>query len=124
MGYGPKGYKNDYLKTEVMSASPAKLTTMLFEGAIKSIKLAQLAMKNKEIEKAHNYIRNAEEIIYELSSAIDPSVDKEIAQQLISLYDFSNNQLRKANISKDSQQLDSVLNVFVTLLNSWKKIAE
>ena len=36
-GYGPKAGKNDYLKTQVFSASPAKLTSMLFDGAIKSI---------------------------------------------------------------------------------------
>lgn len=123
-GYGPKAGKADYLKTQVLSASPAKLTSMLFDGAIKCIKLAQIAIEQHEIEKAHNNIMNAENIIYELANSVDTKVEGELPGQLLSLYDFMNSQLQEANIKKDKQKLDRVLDMLTTLSNSWKKIAE
>jgi len=123
-GYGPKTGKNDYLKTQVLSASPAKLTSMLFDGAIKSIKLAQIAIDKHDIEKAHNNIINAEEIIYELANSVDTKVESDIPNQLLTLYDFINSQLQEANIKKDKQKLTQVLDMLTTLSDSWKKIAE
>ena len=123
-GYGPKAGKADYLKTQVLSASPAKLTSMLFDGAIKSIKLAQIAIEQHEIEKAHNNIMNAENIIYELANSVDTKVEGELPGQLLSLYDFMNSQLQEDNIKKDKQTLVRVLDMLTTLSNSWKKIDE
>ena len=37
--------QNNYLKNQVMSASPNKLIEMLLQAAIKNIKLAQLAIE-------------------------------------------------------------------------------
>lgn len=41
-------HKNDYLRNQVMSASPNKLIEMLIEGAIKSIKKAEMAIEDKK----------------------------------------------------------------------------
>ncbi len=47
--------QSNYLKNQVMSASPNKLIEMLLQAAIKNIKLAQLAIEKQELAKAHEY---------------------------------------------------------------------
>ena len=86
--------------------------------------MAQIAIDQRDIEKAHNNIMNAENIIYELANSVDTKVESELPEQLLSLYDFMNSQLQEANIKKDKQKLDRVLDMLTTLSNSWKKIAE
>ena len=42
-----------YANNKIMTASPAELTLMLYEGAIKFANLAITAIEEKNIEKAH-----------------------------------------------------------------------
>ena len=46
-----------YEKSRVMTASPAELTLMLYEGAVKFCNIAIVAVEKNEIEKAHINIR-------------------------------------------------------------------
>ncbi len=50
---GYAAYKN----SKVMTASPAELTLMLYEGAIKFANIAHVAIENGDVEKAHTNIR-------------------------------------------------------------------
>ena len=61
----PNGY-NVYQKNRVMTASPAELTLMLYEGAIKFCNIAIVGCEQKDIEKAHINIRKIQNIIAEL----------------------------------------------------------
>ena len=64
------GY-NMYQKNKVMTASPAELTLMLYEGAIKFINVAIMGIDQKNIEKAHNNIVKATRIIEEFRNSLD-----------------------------------------------------
>ena len=46
-----------YQRNKVMTASPAELTLMLYDGAIKFCKIALAGIEEKDIEKAHINIR-------------------------------------------------------------------
>ena len=50
-----KGYAA-YANNKVMTASPAELTLMLYEGAIKFSNIAVEAIEAKDIQKAHDNI--------------------------------------------------------------------
>ena len=45
-----------YANNKIMTASPAELTLMLYEGAIKFANLAIAGMETNDIEKAHTNI--------------------------------------------------------------------
>ena len=47
-----------YQRNKILTASPAELTLMLYEGAIKFCNIAIMAIEQKEIEKAHINIMN------------------------------------------------------------------
>ena len=49
-----------YNRNKVLTASPAELTLMLYEGAIKFCNIAIVGIENKDIEKAHTNIIKTE----------------------------------------------------------------
>ena len=52
-----------YQNSKIMTASPAELTLMLYEGAIKFGNIAIMAMENKDPAKAHENVVKVEKII-------------------------------------------------------------
>ena len=55
----PNAYAQ-YKNSKVLTASPAELTLMLYQGAIKFCNIAIAAIEQKEVEKAHINIRKAQ----------------------------------------------------------------
>ena len=59
-----------YNNSKIQTATPAELTLLLYEGAIKFTNIAIVAIEKGDIEKAHNNIRKAENIIREFQKRI------------------------------------------------------
>jgi flagellar protein FliS len=108
-----------YKQNTVLTATPEELTLMLYEGAIKFINIGKICIQNGEIQKAHEAIIRAQDIIIELISSLD--MKYEISKNLKNLYDFMMNRLVDANISKSSQPLDEVLGLMTELRDTWKE---
>lgn len=121
---------NAYKKASVKTASQAELVVLLYEGAVKKLTSAsskftpdgKLPVAN--IESFSADVLRAQEIITELQVSLDMEKGGEIARNLMSLYLFFNDQLRSANIAKNKDKIDSVLNMMSQLTESWKQAAE
>ncbi|AUJ33016.1 MAG: flagellar export chaperone FliS [Liquorilactobacillus nagelii] len=122
MGY--QEVNNSYLKNQVMGASPIKLVVMLYEGAIRSMKMAKVAIEKQDVVQAHTQLVKAQNIIAELKSSVNTDVDVTISQNLINLYDFCNEQLLQANLNKDNSLIDNAINTMSELLDSWKQLEQ
>ena len=61
----------NYANTKIQTATPAQLTLMLYDGAIKFCNLAIAAVENADIEKAHVNIRKVENIIEEFRATLN-----------------------------------------------------
>lgn len=53
------GAYSQYNNSKILTASPAELTLMLYDGAIKFCNIAIVAVEQKDIEKAHVKIGRA-----------------------------------------------------------------
>ena len=60
-----------YNNSKILTASPAELTLMLYDGAIKFANIAIMAIEKHDIEKAHNNIVKTERIILEFQATLD-----------------------------------------------------
>ncbi|MFT9456444.1 MAG: flagellar export chaperone FliS [Liquorilactobacillus hordei] len=120
MGY--ENVKKSYLKNQVMSASPNKLIEMLYQGAIKSVKIAGLAIENDNPKKAHKELVRAQDILMELKNSLNTEIESRVPTDLEALYDFMNEQLVKANIRKDQTLLPPVVKMLTELLDAWQQI--
>ena len=108
-----------YKKTQVDTASQGKLIVMLYDGAIKFINVAIETMPSKNIEKIHNNIMKAQEIINELISSLNMDAG-EISNKLFSLYMYINKRLMDANLHKEVEPLIEVRKYLVELRDAWQ----
>lgn len=114
----PSSPANQYLANKVMTASPQELTLMLYDGCIKFLNRALIAIDNEEIEEAHKSLVKAQNIIEEFMIVVDRKI--EIGNNLFLLYDYMYRRLVEANIKKDKDITNEVLGLIRELRDSWK----
>ena len=109
-----------YNNSKIMTASPAELTLMLYEGAIKFCNIAIVAVEKKDIEKAHNNILKVENIISEFQATLDHKYA--VAEDFDNVYRYLQERLVQANIKKDKEILEEVLGHLRTMRDTWKEV--
>lgn len=115
----PAGYQQ-YERNKILTASPAELTLMLYEGAIKYANIAIVAIEKGEIEKAHNSIRKVERIIEEFQVTLDHKYP--VAKDFDEVYKYLRRRLLEANIKKDKAIMEEVLGHLRTMRDTWKEV--
>lgn len=113
---------NAYKSNEVLTAPKKKLVVMLYDGAVKNLKLAKLAMAEKSIEKTNNAIIKAQNILAEFMSTLNFEDGGEIAKGLMSLYQYMYDRTIRANIDKNPEILDEVIGMLEELRDTWSRI--
>jgi flagellar protein FliS len=108
-----------YKTTSIQSASREKILLMLYEGAIKFVKLAIQGIEKNSIKEKCENIGRAYDIILELNNTLDHKVGGEIASRLEQLYQFMIEQLIKANTESDVEPLKTVQKLLETLHEGW-----
>lgn len=108
-----------YKENSIYTASPEELTFMLYNGLVKFLMQAQMAMNEKNIEKANNCIIKAQNIINEFRCTLDMKYD--ISKQLDAIYEYMNRRLLDANIKKDAEIIEEVLGFARELRNTWEQ---
>ncbi|MCF6465253.1 flagellar export chaperone FliS [Clostridium sp. Cult2] len=111
---------NQYKQNTVYTATPEELTLMLYDGGIKFMNIAKYNIENNQIEKAHQALIRAQDIIIELNSSLN--MEYEISSNLRKLYDFIINKLIDANISKDIKPIDEALEIITDMRDTWKEV--
>lgn len=111
---------SQYANNRILTASPAELTLLLYEGAIKFVNIAIMAIENKDVEKAHNNIMKTERIIEEFQISLNHKY--EIAKDFNNVYEYLLRRLREANITKDKEILEEVNKHLRVMRDTWKEV--
>lgn len=119
-----KSAAQKYKQTSVQSASKEKILLMLYEGAIRFIKQAMVAIDKKDIADRGMNIGRAFDIINELNNTLNHEAGGEIASNLEQLYMFISEQLTKANATGQKKPLEDALKVLETLYSGWVEAIE
>lgn len=109
-----------YACNKILTASPAELTLMLYDGAIKFCNIAIVAVEKKDIEKAHNNIMKVQNIINEFRITLDKKY--EVAKDFDNVYAYLLQRLAEANVKKDAAILEEVLGHLRTMRDTWKEV--
>ncbi len=109
-----------YQNNKITTASPAELTLMLYEGAIKFSNIALIAIEEKDISKSNLNIIKAEKIITELRSTLNFKYP--VAKDFDNVYDYVYGRLITANIRKDKDILEEVLEHLRGMRDTWKEV--
>ena len=111
-----------YNNSKVLTASPAELTLMLYDGAIKFTNIAIMAIEKKDVEKAHNNIVKVEKIINEFRATLDSKY--EVSKDFDRVYVYMLQRLLEGNIKKDPEILEEVTTQLRSMRDTWKQVME
>ena len=114
-----EGY-NAYLRSKVMTATPAELTLMLYEGAIKFVNKAIMSIEKDDVMGGHNNLMKTQRIIEELRASLDHKYP--VAKEFDTVYEYILRRLVEANIKKDKDILEEVLEHLRTMRDTWKEV--
>ena len=112
---------NPYLKNQIETSSPEQILILLYDGAIKFLNQAKIGIQKKDIELTHNNLIKAQNIISELRDTLDMEIGGELANNLYALYNYFNKRLVQANIKKEIEPVNEVLEHLRGLRDTWKQ---
>jgi flagellar secretion chaperone FliS len=111
-----------YQDAAIGTQSKGRLIVMLYDGAIKFLKLAIQELQAENYAGKGQYINRAQDIIHELDAVLDMDAGGEISENLRKLYGFMVSHLRQANAKRDAKMIHEVIELLEELNQSWKII--
>lgn len=114
--------RSRYARESVITASPVRLVTMLYDRLARDIDDAEHAISVANPQCAHAALRHAQDIVQELSNSLD--VERwSGGEGLRSLYTWLVEQLVAANLTKDVSYVIGCREVVEPLREAWHEAA-
>lgn len=112
-----------YYQTHVQSRSPLELVVMLYDGAIRFLDQAAVALDNQDMTAKAVALSKAFAILNELQNTLNVKDGGELAKQLDALYAHMHDRLVDANVQRSSAPIRDVINLLTPLRDAWVQIA-
>jgi len=108
-----------YKEQSVMTMTQTEMLTMLYDGILKEIYLVKKAFSRDpaDIIEINRGLQKTHRILLYLKSSLDTEYD--IANNLMSLYDYFDWIITQANMKKDPSGLDEVIDMIGQLKESY-----
>ena len=115
----PSSY-SQYNTSKILTASPAELTLLLYEGAIKFSNIAIMKIEQKDVPGAHENIMRVERIIDYLRETLD--MKYAVAEDFERMYVYLSQRLLMANTKKDKEIMEEVVMHLRSIRDNWKEV--
>jgi flagellar secretion chaperone FliS len=112
-----------YREAGVLTASPAQLVVMLYDGAVRFLRQAAVAMEDGDVPRAHGRLQRAEAIVQELLDTLDFDRGGDVAPRLRDIYLFVLRHLGEARVERDAKKIVQSARLLGELRESWAQIA-
>ena len=109
-----------YHRQKILTATPAELTLMLYDGAIKFLNIAIMAIEKNDVEKAHVNIQKAQRIIDEFRATLNFKYP--VAKDFDVVYEYLQRRLVWANVKKDVEIIEECLGHLRGMRDTWKEV--
>jgi flagellar protein FliS len=109
-----------YLRTKVMTASPAELRLMLLDGAIRFAEQARRGYEERDFERAFDGTTKAQNILLELTNSLRHDQAPELCERLAALYTYLYRSLVEASMTRDTAQIDEVVRLLRFERETWQ----
>ncbi|MYN11664.1 flagellar export chaperone FliS [Pusillimonas sp. TS35] len=119
--HATRAYASVGLETQVLSASPEHLITLLFDGARAAILKARLHMQQGDSQGRGMAISKAIDIVDSgLKASVDKDAGGELAINLIAVYELIIRNLLLANLNADAEKLDLAERMLTDIGDAWR----
>ncbi|NLY34370.1 MAG: flagellar export chaperone FliS [Alcaligenaceae bacterium] len=115
-----KAYAKVGLETQVLTASPEELITIMLEATQSCVMKARLYFQNGDIAKRGENISKAISII---DSGLIPGIDEsagEVAKNMILSFRLMSQHLLQASLNQEESHLDVVEKMLADITDAWK----
>lgn len=102
-------YIKQYQTNNITTATPEKLMIMLLDGAIQFLQKAKSAIEEKNLQERSTNLESARKIIRELMRTIDLENGNDVSKNLFRLYNKMAMKLIKANVSRNIELVEEVI---------------
>src|ERR1700754_2308511 len=114
----PQAYRN----SAVLTASPEQLVVMLYDGSVRFLRQAEIAMREGARLHSFEKLGRAEDILDELLATLNMDTG-EIADRLQAIYIFCKKTLIEARIGRDAEKIGQVVALMSDLREAWATLA-
>lgn len=111
-----------YQNSKVLTASPAELTLMLYDGVIKFINISIVGIEEKDYTKVNLNVQKAQKIIDHLNETLNDKYD--VSNDFHNVYSCIMYALMQGNIHKDTDELQRALDYTKSIRDTWKQVME
>lgn len=109
-----------YLRSQVMSASPAELRLMLLDGAIRFAHMGMRGLIDKNFEQSYEGISQCRAIVTELAVGVDRKADPDLCDRVTGVFMFLFQELTEAGLEKDPHRVQRVIELLEFERDTWK----
>ncbi|MFT0531460.1 flagellar export chaperone FliS [Castellaniella hirudinis] len=133
MSYAPRSrsaratgsYATIGLETEILGASPERLISLLFRGALTSVAQARLHLQAGNTAERGKALSKAIDIIDSgLKTGVDTERGGEVARLLVTSYDLIIRDLMLSNLHSDADRLAAAEKQLADLADAWYTAAD
>ena len=110
-----------YRQQDILTANPIDVIVMLYDALKKNILVGRKKIERNNIESAHSHLMKAQQIVVELVNSLD--MNYEISENLLAIYEFILRTLEEANMKKDAQLLEPLIEIVGDLREAWNEIS-
>jgi flagellar protein FliS len=113
---------NQYQRNAILSASPARLLTMLYDRLMLDLARAEAAQQAQQWSVASDNLLHAQAIVTELTITLDTKV-WDGAEGLLALYGYVTQTLISANIHRNVDRTRECIDLLEPLRQAWHEAA-
>jgi flagellar protein FliS len=116
--------RENYLMTDVMTATPQKLQLMLIEATIRAGEQTRQLWKQERIDDACEMMIKCQRLVTELLCGLNPEVNRELVRKAAGVYLFVFRHLSEAQLNRSDESLAEALSVLEIERETWREVCE
>lgn len=109
-----------YMTEAVQTVPPGQLLVMLYDGLLRNLDQAIIAILRKDVQSAHTLLVKAQDIVAELDATLKVEAWAGAAA-LKQLYAFLEAELVEANVTKDRDRVRACRELVGPLADAWRE---
>ncbi len=111
-----------YRESSVMTATPEQLVVMLYDGALRFLRQAEIGLAEGAWVHANERLSRAEAIVDELLATLNMEAG-ELSTRLQAIYVFCKRLLIEARVERSPAKVTNVIRLLADLREAWAQLA-
>jgi flagellar secretion chaperone FliS len=116
--------QQDYLTTQVMTATPQQLQLLLVEGALRLIQQTRKLWKDGDNYQASETLIRCQQVVAEMIAGLNINDEPELVKKMVAVYMFVYTALVEANFLRSEAKLDDAVRVLEIERGTWRMASE